>query len=45
MICRAESHQTAPSIASQAEFVDVRVVGEFEDAEWIVDPQANALSS
>ncbi len=32
-------------IASQAEFVDVRVVGEFEDAEWIVDPPANAVSS
>ncbi len=26
-------------IAEQAEFVDVRVIGEFEDAEWIVEPQ------
>lgn len=25
-------------IAAQAEFVDVRVIGEFEDAEWAVDP-------
>lgn len=25
-------------IAEQAQFVDVRVIGEFEDAEWTVDP-------
>lgn len=25
-------------IAGQAEFVDVRVVGEFEDPEWVVEP-------
>jgi heme-degrading monooxygenase HmoA len=25
-------------IAEQAEFVDVRVIGEFEDAQWMVDP-------
>lgn len=25
-------------IASQAEFVDIRVVGEFEDPEWVVLP-------
>jgi len=25
-------------IAGQAEFVDVRVIGEFEDPEWIVEP-------
>jgi len=25
-------------IAEQAEFVDVRVIGEFEDAEWVVLP-------
>lgn len=25
-------------IAAQAEFVDVRVIGEYEDAEWVVDP-------
>ncbi len=25
-------------ISEQAEFVDIRVVGEFEDAEWIVEP-------
>ena len=25
-------------IAEQALFCDVRVIGEFEDAEWIVDP-------
>jgi len=27
-------------IAEQAEFVDVRVLGEFEDAEWVVNPTA-----
>ena len=27
-------------IAEQAEFVDVRVIGEFEDAQWIVDPRS-----
>ena len=26
-------------IVEQARFVDVRVIGEFEDAEWIVDPR------
>jgi hypothetical protein len=26
-------------IAEQAEFVDIRVVGEFEDAEWEVTPE------
>jgi len=25
-------------IAEQAEFVDVRVIGEFEDPDWIVNP-------
>lgn len=25
-------------IREQAEFVDVRIVGEFEDAEWVVEP-------
>lgn len=25
-------------IASQAPFVDIRVIGEFEDADWIVEP-------
>ena len=25
-------------IAGQAEFVDVRVIGEFEDPEWVVEP-------
>ena len=25
-------------ISEQAEFVDIRVVGEFEDAEWVVNP-------
>jgi heme-degrading monooxygenase HmoA len=27
-------------IAEQAEFVDIQVIGEFEDPEWIVDPAA-----
>lgn len=26
-------------IAEQAEFVDIQVIGEFEDAEWLVEPQ------
>lgn len=26
-------------IAGQAAFVDVRVIGEFEDAEWVVEPR------
>ena len=25
-------------IAEQAQFVEVRVIGEFEDAEWVVEP-------
>jgi len=25
-------------IAREAEFVDIRVIGEFEDAEWVVEP-------
>ena len=25
-------------ISEQAEFVDVRVIGEFEDPEWVVEP-------
>jgi|SRR4030095_15077722 hypothetical protein len=25
-------------IAQQAEFVDVRMIGEFDDAEWVVEP-------
>ena len=31
----AEVHRI---IAEQAEFVDVRVIGEFEDPDWIVNP-------
>jgi hypothetical protein len=27
-------------IAEQAEFVEVRIIGEFEDAEWVVEPSA-----
>jgi len=30
--------QVRDIIAEQAQFVEVKVVGEFEDAEWIVDP-------
>jgi heme-degrading monooxygenase HmoA len=29
-------------IAEQGQYVDVRVIGEFEDAEWLVDPGAEA---
>jgi len=28
-------------IEAQAEFVDINVIGEFEDAEWVVDLRAN----
>jgi len=31
-------------IAEQAEFVDVRLIGEFEDPEWVVEPPARASS-
>jgi len=31
--------EIARIIETQAEFVDIRVIGEFEDAEWIVDPE------
>jgi hypothetical protein len=30
-------------IARQAEFVDVRVVGEFDDPDWIVSPGQEPL--
>lgn len=30
--------QVRDIIAEQARFVDVRVIGEFEDAEWVVEP-------
>lgn len=29
-------------IAEQAQFVDIRVIGEFEDAEWVVTPGTTA---
>jgi hypothetical protein len=29
-------------IAEQAQFVDIRVIGEFEDAEWVVEPGVTA---
>ena len=28
-------------IAEQAQFVDVRLIGEFEDPEWVVEPSAS----
>jgi len=30
-------------IAEQAEFVDIRIVGEFEDPDWVVEPGAPEL--
>ncbi len=45
---RMEAHpdgRVREIIASQAEFVDVRVIGEFEDAEWVVDPPGYQPSS
>ena len=32
------SREVRDIIAEQAQFVDVRVIGEFEDAEWVVEP-------
>ena len=32
------SDQVRRIIREQAEFVDVRVIGEFEDPEWVVEP-------
>lgn len=32
------SQEVKRIIAEQAEFVDVRVIGEFEDPQWIVEP-------
>ena len=32
------SQEVRDIIAEQAQFVDVRVIGEFEDAEWVVEP-------
>ena len=37
-----ENHPTAEVqriIAGQAEFVDIEVIGEFADAEWLVNPE------
>jgi hypothetical protein len=33
-----EVHIGAGYTAEQAEFCEVRVIGEFEDAEWVVEP-------
>jgi heme-degrading monooxygenase HmoA len=41
---RRDAMEASPSdevqriIRAQAEFVDVRVIGEFEDPEWVVEP-------
>ena len=32
------SKEVRKIIAGQAEFVDIRVIGEFEDPDWIVNP-------
>ena len=32
------SNEVRRIIAEQAEFVDVRVIGEFKDPEWVVNP-------
>ena len=32
------SEEVRRIIAGQAEFVDVRVIGEFEDPDWVVNP-------
>jgi heme-degrading monooxygenase HmoA len=33
------SEEVQRIIREQAEFVDVRVIGEFEDPEWVVEPR------
>lgn len=33
------SNEVRRIIDEQAEFVDVRVIGEFDDPEWVVDPR------
>ena len=35
------SEQVREIIASQAPFVDIRVIGEFDDPDWIVLPETN----
>ncbi len=35
---RAPSAEVERIIASQAPFCDIRVIGEFEDPDWVVDP-------
>lgn len=39
------SEQVRAIIAEQAQFVDIRVIGEFEDPEWVVEPRAAPPSS
>ena len=36
---RNPSAEAQRIIAEQSEFVEVRVIGEFEDADWIVEPR------
>lgn len=35
-----QDHEARRIIAEQAEFVDVRLIGEFEDPGWVVEPPA-----
>ena len=37
----ARAERIREIIAEQARFVEVRVIGEFEDAEWVVEPGGN----
>lgn len=37
--------QVRDIIAEQAQFVEVKVVGEFEDAEWVVEPGVGGAPS
>lgn len=41
----APQEQVSAIIAEQAEFCDIRVIGEFEDAEWVVEPGASQGNS
>lgn len=36
---RARDKRVEEIIRAEARYVDIRVVGEFEEADWIVDPQ------
>jgi len=38
---KARDERVQAIISAEAKYVDIRVVGEFEDADWVVDPQTH----